>query len=286
MSKKIILDLIKLEEDFLNTKYSSETLAVEYGCSPNTILRNLKKICNPLINKKIKELNYNQYNKVKHLCDICNSDHNVSYTLKMDKYLCRKHRGQFDRLGKILEFTKNDDNEIIEHVDYAEIILYDINSNKIGIAIIDSEDIDKIKKYKWYKNTDGYVISTDEYGNFISLHRTVLGIKYNKNNKIQIDHKDRNTLNNRKDNLREATPEQNSRNCSLAKNNKSGITGVHWNRFINAWVAQIKCKDKTIRGGSFYNKEDAIKSRLSLENKYFGIEFSPQRHLFKQYNIN
>ena len=36
--------------------------------------------------------------------------------------------------------------------------------------------------------------------------------------------------------------------------------------------------------GYFNIKEDAIKTRLEAEAKYYG-EFAPQRHLFEQYGI-
>ena len=42
---------------------------------------------------------------------------------------------------------------------------------------------------------------------------------------------------------------------------------------------------KNIYLGVFVNKEDAIKTRLNAEQKYFG-EFAPQQHLYEQYNIN
>lgn len=31
------------------------------------------------------------------------------------------------------------------------------------------------------------------------------------------------------------------------------------------------------------NKKEAVRNRLLAEIKYFGKEFAPQRHLFKQY---
>jgi hypothetical protein len=36
--------------------------------------------------------------------------------------------------------------------------------------------------------------------------------------------------------------------------------------------------------GYFINKDDAIKTRLSAEAKYYG-EFAPQKHLFEEYGV-
>ena len=99
------------------------------------------------------------------------------------------------------------------------------------------------------------------------------------------DHKDRNPFNNRKDNLRKASFAENSQNSSIRKNNTSGFTGVHWDKTYNMWIAQIGYNNKRIRIGSFVDKKDAIVARLNAELKYFGPDFAPQRHLFKEYGI-
>jgi len=285
MSRKIIIDLKKLEDDFLSFEHNSLTLAKKYQCSSNTILRNLKSINNHLITSKLLELKSHNYNKVKHLCNICDGDNRVTYVKKIDTYLCAKHRGQFDKFECVLKITKYDKNEIIENEQFIEIIIRDVYSNKIASATADLEDIDKIKKYKWHLNEDGYVVYIDECSRFISLHYVILGLDNYTNTKFQIDHIDKNPLNNKKENLRKSTRQQNLMNRNLFKNNKSGITGVYWSDIKNKWISQIKYNKKSITLGSFKNKENAIASRLKAEIKYFG-EFAPQKYLFEEYLIN
>lgn len=99
------------------------------------------------------------------------------------------------------------------------------------------------------------------------------------------DHIDRNELNNRSCNLRPATQQQNCCNRSIQSNNSSGIIGVNFNQKQNMWHARIGICGKRIHLGFFHNKNDAIKTRLQAEIKYFG-EFAPQQHLFLQYGIN
>ncbi|MGH1833320.1 AP2/ERF family transcription factor [Enterococcus gilvus] len=53
------------------------------------------------------------------------------------------------------------------------------------------------------------------------------------------------------------------------KNNKTGVTGVSWNKREQKWVAQIGFKNKTIPLGRFDTKEKAIAARLAAEEKYF-----------------
>lgn len=50
-------------------------------------------------------------------------------------------------------------------------------------------------------------------------------------------------------------------------------------------MAQIKYNYKRIFLGYYDDIEDAIRARLKAELKYFGKEFAPQRHLFKEYGI-
>ena len=51
-------------------------------------------------------------------------------------------------------------------------------------------------------------------------------------------------------------------------NNKSGIRGVYWCSSKNKWIASLSFQKKTY-SKAFKNKEDAIKYRKELEEKYF-----------------
>lgn len=147
----------------------------------------------------------------------------------------------------------------------------------------DMDDYDKIKDYRWseYKRSNKNYSSVRAYnkdtGATIFIHHIISG-KYH-------DHADRNTFNNRKYNLRQATAQENARNVSISKNNKSGFIGVSWNERYRKWESYIGMNDHKTHLGKFNDKEDAIRARLEAEAKYFG-EFAPQRHLFEQYKIN
>ena len=93
------------------------------------------------------------------------------------------------------------------------------------------------------------------------------------------------TLDNRKSNLRPATKSEQSQNTGMFKNNTSGIKGVGWDKLHQKWRAYIGINHKTIYLGLFADKNDAIKTRLEAELKYFSDGFEPQRHLFAEYGI-
>ena len=83
----------------------------------------------------------------------------------------------------------------------------------------------------------------------------------------QIDHVDRNPLNNSWKNLREVSQSCNMRNKNIQCNNKSGITGVCWKKRDKKWQAKITTP-KEIYLGLFDNLTDAARARWNAEVKY------------------
>ena len=61
--------------------------------------------------------------------------------------------------------------------------------------------------------------------------------------------------------------------------------GVYYEADRDKWCAMLSIKDKGTFRKRFVTQEEAIKYRLQCELQFFGEDFAPQRHLFKQYNI-
>ena len=140
----------------------------------------------------------------------------------------------------------------------------------------DLEDYDKINLHYWSMDNNGYPQKSDG----VRVHNLVLG----KRDGFIIDHINGDKLNNRKTNLRFATHKENMINRKISKNNTTGYIGVYISKKME-YKSRIGVDRKTIQLGTFDNIEEAIKARLKAELKYFGKEFAPQRHLFKQYKI-
>ncbi len=89
-------------------------------------------------------------------------------------------------------------------------------------------------------------------------------------NTIEIDHIDGNGVNNIINNLRIVTSTGNSKNTRLRIDNKSGVTGVSWDKSRNKWTAQISIQGKQEPLGRFYSFEDAVicRKRAEHENGY------------------
>jgi hypothetical protein len=83
-----------------------------------------------------------------------------------------------------------------------------------------------------------------------------------------IDHADGDSLNNKIENLREATQSQNVHNSKLRRTNKSGYKGVAF--YKNKWKAAIMVMGKNISLGSYEKIEDAVLAYKQGCEKFYG----------------
>ena len=97
-----------------------------------------------------------------------------------------------------------------------------------------------------------------------------------------IDHINRDKLDNRKENFRYATKSENRINSKTRIDNVSGIQGVRFEE--GKWRVRISVNGGYKHLGMFDDFEEAIKTRLEAENKYYG-EFAMQKNLFEKYGI-
>jgi len=83
-----------------------------------------------------------------------------------------------------------------------------------------------------------------------------------------VDHDDRDRSNNKWSNLIAATITINNKNCSKQHNNKSGVTGVSWDKKRKLWAAQIGNRSKQVVLGRFEEKLEAGHARKDAEILY------------------
>jgi len=145
----------------------------------------------------------------------------------------------------------------------------------------DLDDLDIVESRVWYKDKDGYLTHNYFYAGklcFARFHRIVINAKPNE----FVDHINKNRADNRKSNLRTCKRSENMRNRGLLSTNKSGITGVHYDKQRNKWTASITYNCKKLFIGRFELKEDAIRARLFKEIELFK-DFAPQKALLEVY---
>lgn len=75
---------------------------------------------------------------------------------------------------------------------------------------------------------------------------------------LDVDHINRDTLDNRWSNLRVATRSQNMANTALDARNTSGASGVTWDKARNKWRAQLRVNGRKTNLGRFETREQAI----------------------------
>jgi len=194
-----------------------------------------------------------------HNCSIENCKNTVYGRTKY----CSKHYQQIRTHGHVIR-TRYDPNRIIEKEKWAEIELYDMKQEVVGYAKIDLQDVPLVKNHKWCIS-HGYVVaySKKETRN-INLSDFIMNFKGNKN--MQIDHINRNKLDNTKNNLRIVSAKENVWNRKKDVLNTSGTVGVCFDKHPthNYWLATL-C-NKTI--GCYKEKEAAITARKLAETLY------------------
>ena len=170
--------------------------------------------------------------------DICGR---TEFECKISKikgmYLCPKHKTQYYRYGVLNnDRTIYTPNEYIFEDDLCKITLYDKHNNVVGYGIIDADDYEKVKPYKWYmkKNKNVNYVVTKVNGKLIFLHRLLLNIT----DKCIIDHINNDGLDNRMSNLRLSNKSLNGLN---GKNKYSGIIKVKSGKYQLNLTVNYEC---------------------------------------------
>lgn len=144
-------------------------------------------------------------------------------------------------------------------------------------TIIDACDAD-LAEFKWHaqKSNSGYyasrnitIVNGDQKA--IPLHRAILEKMLDRSleNGEWVDHKDRNTLNNRRENLRLADPSKNARNRKRPSTNTTGYKGVQ-KYGDNRWRVQIYIDGRNKHIGLFDDLQDAINAYQDAALHYYG----------------
>lgn len=132
----------------------------------------------------------------------------------------------------------------------------EIPLTKGKFSLIDKEDYPMVSRHKWHEH-DGYATkcSTRDKKRFgIKLHRFIMRAT----DREFVDHINHNRLDNRKENLRICTIQQNSWNARKTDKKKSSIyKGVCFHKATKKWRARIKINRKDVELGLFLTEKEA-----------------------------
>ena len=139
----------------------------------------------------------------------------------------------------------------------------EIKLSKGKFAFVDDEDFEYLNQWKWCIDDRNYAkraVNINGKQSWIKMHRIIM----NAPGKMEVDHVNRNNLDNRKSNLRICTHSQNIANSKKPITNTSGVKGVHWKKNNNKWESYIGYQGKKIYIGLF---DDIEKAAIAYKNK-------------------
>ena len=147
------------------------------------------------------------------------------------------------------------------------------------VAYIDLIDID-LAQFRWcvIKSPDTFYDSHTDIVNGkkrpITLHIIILQRKLDRTfiKGEMVDHINGNGMDNRRNNLRLATDQQNQANEKLSRNNTSGYKGVNYDKRnpYRPWKASLTFNYKQIFLGNFATAEEAYQAYCEGAKRYFG----------------
>jgi len=137
------------------------------------------------------------------------------------------------------------------------------------VALVDDEKYEELNQHKWCadKKHGSWYAFRGEYNSStkkikkIKMHRQLMNFPHG-----FIDHKNRNGLDNRIENLRICNHSMNRANSKLNKNNKTGFRGVSLRKDTMKFTAKIGRK----KIGCFCTPEDAAKAYDKKAKELFG----------------
>lgn len=135
--------------------------------------------------------------------------------------------------------------------------LFDKAGNLTSTAIVSDEDFEMVGKFSWYRTSTGYA-ATSKSG---YMHRMIMGLA--RGDGLEVDHKNHDTLDNRRENLRVVTHAENHTNRKLHAKSTSGLPGVVKKR--NKWAAQTAIGGKTKYLGTFSTPRAARRAVLDYQ---------------------
>ncbi len=119
---------------------------------------------------------------------------------------------------------------------------FEIGLTQERVAIVDYTDYIILNEFKWYakKHNDRWYAARTSHTNrlTIRMHCQIMGFP-----QLDIDHVNGNGLDNRRSNLRLATPGQNNANSRPMLGKSSSYKGVAWDSSTNMWMVRVKGKN-------------------------------------------
>jgi len=161
------------------------------------------------------------------------------------------------------------------HGDIATIFLQRRNGETLE-TVIDVADLHLANSFRgtWYATNDSR--HKGDYYAVIKIHRKrcyLARVLLNAPKGLVVDHKNHNTLDNRRANIRLATIAENGQNRKLDKDSTTGIRGVYYDKHANRWRVEVEVRGKRYRKRCKTIEEAEI---LSIQIRKDNMPFSQE----------
>lgn len=136
---------------------------------------------------------------------------------------------------------------------------------KSYVTLISTEDLNKVQvtgTWHGFKAGNHVYLRARNKGKLVQMHRLILEGEI-------IDHRDRDTFNNTRSNLRATNRSMNARNVSAPS---SGIRGVYFHKKNKNWIARIQLPHKRVQLGTFQCPYEAGRAYTRACLEHFGTE--------------
>lgn len=148
--------------------------------------------------------------------------------------------------------------------------------NHDQLALVDDIHYEYLNQYTWHFTTcrrGGYASRClSGVTRKIFMHQEILILEnVDIPRGMEIDHKDRDKLNNQMSNLRVVTRSINALNRGARVDSQSGIQGVNWDHKSNKWRSRIQGRFGRINLGMYVSFDEAVKVRFAAEVR-FGVK--------------
>lgn len=136
-------------------------------------------------------------------------------------------------------------------------------------ALVDAKDYPSLSVHKWYFKRDGesgYAARQVWIGDrqtTVRMHRAIMDAPKG----MEVDHKNLNKLDNRRQNLRICTGAENRQNRPKRSDNTSGHKNISWHKPTFMWIVQIHTTIKGRKRNNYIGRYDDIKNAIAARDK-------------------